>query len=102
MILQLLLAYLFTAGLGITIVYLARQNRKQGWRRPSPRWFGVELENRQPAAAPLSLGSESDQLLPQILQLNRELAAHGTPIRPKVESGVESPQTPEPVSSRRV
>ena len=100
---QLVLAYLFAAGMGVTVVYMARQNRKQGWQRPAPRWFGVELEPRE-AATPTALGMESDspELLPQLLQLNRELAAHGTPIRPQVESPqVESAETPELVSIRR-
>jgi hypothetical protein len=95
--LQLLLAYLFAAGTSVTIVYLARQNRKQGWQRPTPKWFGVELQHREPATlAPL--GSESDELTPQLLRLNRELAAHGTPTKPEFESL----EIAEPVSSRRV
>jgi len=101
MMFQLVLAYLFAAGMGVTAVYLARQNRKQGWQRPAPRWFGVELEPRE-AATPGALGieSESGNLLPELLQLNRELAAHGTPIQ--VESpAVESAETPELVSIRR-
>ena len=88
--LQLVLAYLFAAGLGVTVVYLARQNRKQGWRRPASKWFGVELEPRE-AATPAALGVEPEPgelLLPQLLQLNRELAAHGTPVKPEVESPV--------------
>jgi hypothetical protein len=101
MMFQLILAYLFAAGTGVTAVYLARQNRKQGWQRPAPRWFGVELEPRE-AAAPAAFGIESGSgdLLPELLQLNRELAAHGTPIQ--VESpAVESAETPELVSIRR-
>jgi hypothetical protein len=103
MMFQLVLAYLFAAGMGVTIVYLARQNRKQGWTRPSPKWFGVQLESRE-AAMPAAVGIESDSgdLLPELLQLNRELAVHGTPIRPHVESPeVESAETPELVSIRR-
>ena len=101
--LQLVLAYLFAAGMGITVVYMARQNRKQGWQRPAPKWFGVELETREPAT-PAALGIKSDagDLLPELLQLNRELAAHGTPIRPQVESPeVQSAESPELVSTRR-
>jgi hypothetical protein len=103
MMFQLVLAYLFAAGMGVTVVYMARQNRKQGWQRPSPKWFGVELEPRE-VAAPAALGIESDSgnLLPELLQLNRELAVHGTPIRPQVESPeVESAETPEFVTVRR-
>ena len=98
--LQLLLAYLFAAGTTVTLVYLARQNRKQGWQRPAPKWFGIELENHE--AAPLETGSEPDELLPEILQLNRALAAHGTSSRPRVESELETSETPEPVGVRRV
>ena len=100
---QLVLAYLFAAGMGVTVVYMARQNRKQGWQRPAPSWFGVELETRK-AAIPAALGMESDsgELLPELLQLNRELAAYGTGIRPKVQTPqVESAETPELVSIRR-
>ena len=103
MMFQLVLAYLFAAGAGVTVVYMARQNRKQGWQRPAPKWFGVELETRE-AAIPAALGMESDSgnLLPDLLQLNRELAMHGTPIRPQVGSAeVESAETPELVSIRR-
>jgi hypothetical protein len=101
--LELALAYLFAAGTTVAVVYLAKQNRKQGWQRPAPKWFDVALEN-QASAPPTSLldGSESGELLPQLLQLNRSLAAPGTPIQPEVESGVESPKTPEPISSLRV
>ena len=102
MMFQLVLAYLFAAGMGITAVFLARQNRKQGWQRPAPRWFGVELEPREAVtpAAP-AFESESGDLLPELLLLNRELAAHGTPVKPTVESEVESAETPELVSIRR-
>ena len=104
MMLQLVLAYLFAAGMGLALVYMARQNRKQGWERPASRWFGVELQPRQsgtPAMA--SADSASPELLPELLQLHRELAAHGTPIRPQVESSeVESVETPELVSTRRI
>ena len=101
---QLVLAYLFAAGMGVTVVYMARQNRKQGWQRPAPTWFGVELETRE-AAMPAALGVESDsgELLPQLLQLNRELAAHGTPVKPEVQSpAVEAAETPELVAVRRI
>jgi hypothetical protein len=103
MMFQLVLAYLLAAGMGVTVVYMARRNRKQGWERPAPRWFGVELELRE-VATPAALGTESDSgdLLPELLQLNRELAAHGTPIRPRVESPkVEFAETPELVPVRR-
>jgi hypothetical protein len=38
-------------------------------------------------AKPATLGIESDasRLMPQLLQLNRELAAHGTTVKPDVE-----------------
>jgi hypothetical protein len=105
MMLQLVFAYLFAAGTGVTIVYLARQNRKQGWRRPALKWFGVELETREAAlpAAP-SVEPEPDELvLPQLLQLSRELAAHGTAVKPKVESPVaEAAETAELVAIRRI
>jgi hypothetical protein len=104
MMFQLVLAYLFAAGMGVTVVYMARQNRKQGWERPASRWFGVELEPRQAAThAALGAASDSGELLPELLKLNRELAAHGTTIRPQVQSPneVESAETPELVSSRR-
>ena len=96
--LQLVMAYLFAAGAGATLVYLARQNRKQGWRRPAPKWFGVELELRAPAQS-VAAGAESGpgELLPQLLELSRELAAHGSPIKPEVESEVESTESPEQV-----
>jgi|GEM_PF-4285660 hypothetical protein len=94
--LQLVLAYLFAAGTGVTLVYLARQNRKQGWRRPAARWFGVKLDTPEDAK-PAMLGIESDagRLMPQLLQLNRELAAHGTTVKPDVE-------IPEMVATPRV
>ena len=99
---QLVLAYLFAGGMGVTAVYLARQNRKQGWQRPAPRWFGVELEPREAAMpATRAFESESGDLLPELLLLNRELAAHGAPVKPTVESEVESAETPELVSIRR-
>jgi hypothetical protein len=102
MMFQLVLAYLFAAGMGVTAVYLARQNRKQGWQRPAPRWFGVELETRE-VTMPATLAVESDSagLLPELLQLNRELAAHGTPVRPAVDSEIESAEAAELVSTRR-
>jgi hypothetical protein len=101
--LQLILAYLFAAGTTVTVVYLARQNRKQGWQRPAPQWFGVELQTREAAMTePLADESESGDLMPQLRQLNRALAAHGNPIQPRGESAVESPETPELVSIRRV
>jgi hypothetical protein len=96
MMLELVLAYLFAAGMGVTIVYLARQNRKQGWRRRAPKWFGVELGTRDDA-------DSSELLLPELLQLNRELAAHGTSVKPEVGSPeVESSETPEFAAIRRV
>ena|SRR5579864_5715421 len=100
---ELVLAYLSAAGTTVAVVYLAKQNRKQRWQRPAPKWFDVALEN-QASAPPTSLldGTESGDLLPQLLQLNRSLAASGTPIQPEVESGIESPKTPEPVPGRRV
>ena len=96
MMFQLALAYLFAAGLGVTMVYLAAQNRKQGWQRPAPKWFGVELEAGEATRMPAPLVAESDpaELLPQLLQLNRELASHGTPVKP----AVEAPATPELVA----
>jgi len=100
----LVLAYLFAAGTGVTMVYLARQNRKQGWQRPAPRWFGVEL-GTQRAAMPATAATESDagDLLPELLQLNRQLAALGTTNRPEVESSkAESAETAELVGSRKV
>ncbi len=104
MMFQLVLAYLFAAGMGITVVYLARQNRKQGWQRPSTRWFGVELEARDTAQpAVLGAGPDAGELLPQLLQLNRELAAHGTSVSPEVVSPkIASSETPEHALIRRV
>ena len=103
--LQLVFAYLFAAGTGVTIVYLARQNRRQGWKRPAPKWFGVELQTRE-TALPAALGVEPEPgevLLPQLLQLNRGLAAHGTPVKPDVESPIaESAETAELVAIRRI
>ena len=102
--LQLLLAYFFAAGMGVTVFYLAKQNRKQGWRRPAARWFGIELETRE-AAAPATLGMESEpgELLPELLRLNRKLSVHGTPVNPQVESPAEeSPELVEHVAIRRV
>ena len=103
MTLQLVFAYLFAAGTGVIIVYLARQNRKQGWRRPASKWFGVELETRE-AARPAALGVEHEpELLPQLLQLNRELVAHGTPHKPEVTiRQVGSAETPEFAASRKI
>src|SRR4051812_16312834 len=100
---QLVLAYLFAAGMGVTVVYMARQNRKQGWQRPASRWFGVGLETRGvPMSAVPSAESDSGDVLPELLQLNRELAAHGTPVRLQVKSPeVESAETPELVSIHR-
>jgi len=106
MMLQLILAYAFAAGTGLTLVYLARENRKQGWQRPASRWFGVELQNHQlamgarelPADAPQDPVSEPVELLPQLLHLNRALAAHGRTTRPEVQVPVEA----ELVSTRRV
>jgi len=96
--LQLLFAYAFAAGTSTAIVYLARQNRKQGWRRPAPKFFGVEIQDRE-SGMPLELDAQSapDQLLPQLLNLNHALAAHGAPQSVEVESA-----TPELVASRRV
>jgi hypothetical protein len=97
--LELVLAYTFAASTTVVVVCLARQNRKQGWQRPAPTWFGVELGNReQGAPASPAFEAESDQLTPQLLQLNRALAAHGTTTRPEVESSA----TLEHVSSGRL
>jgi hypothetical protein len=104
MMLPLVFAYLLAAGTGVTLVYLARQNRKQGWQRPAPKWFGVQLETRE-VAMPLAAGMESNSgdLLPELLRLNRELAAHGTSVKPEVPSPeIQSAETPELVSIRRV
>jgi hypothetical protein len=106
MMLQLVLAYLFAAGMGVTLVYMARQNRKQGWERPAPRWFGAHLQSPE-TARPAQRASEagSPELMPELLLLNRELAAHGGSIKRRVESGVESEvesmETAELVSIRR-
>lgn len=100
--LQLILAYALAASTGVAVVYLARQNRKQGWRRPAPRWFGVELEPREaPMPAAFESPSESGDLLPELLQLNRELASHGTPVKPEIETQVETAETPELVAVSR-
>jgi hypothetical protein len=104
MMLQLVFAYLFAAGTGVAIVYLARQNRKQGWKRPEPKWFGVQLENRE-AIMPLAPDIESnpDGLLAELRQLNHELAAHGKTVNPVVASPeVESSETAELVAARKV
>ena len=105
MMLELVMAYLFAAGTGATLVYLARQNRKQGWRRPAPQWFGVELGGRTvETPVTLEMEPESDPLLPQLLQLNRELAAHGSPVAPQVhkEAETETVEAQEHVLIRRV
>ena len=105
MMLQLTLAYIFAAGMGMTAVYFARQNRKQGWQRPAPRWFGVELRDQEPAMpASIEVECTSEPLMPQLVRLNQGLAAHGTPVRPRVEVSkeVEVPEMAELVSSRRV
>ena len=102
--LQLVFAYLFAAGTGVAMVYLARKNRKQGWERPAPQWFGVQLENRE-AIVPVAPGMESnpDDVLPELVQLNHELAAHGSRVNPLVGSSqVESSETAELVAARRV
>ena len=101
---QLILAYLFAAGTGVTVVYLARQNRKQGWQRPAPKWFGVELGTHQTAMpAVAAIESDSGDLLPDLLQLNRQLAAHGATNRPEVEAlRAESAETPELVGLRKL
>ena len=95
--LQLVVAYLVAASTSVAVVYLARQNRKQGWRRPAVRWFGVELETPETGTTGgSSTRSDEGELLPQLLQLNRELAAHGTSVKPEVESPVvESSEIPE-------
>ena len=103
MMLQLILAYAFAAGTGLTLVYLARENRKQGWQRPAPRWFGVQLQNRELATdtterAPEVPQEQPVELMPQLLQLNRALAAHGRTTRPEVPVPAEA----ELVSTRRV
>jgi hypothetical protein len=104
--LQLILAYAFAAGMGVTLVYLARENRKQGWQRPATRWFGVQLQNRElrmdaselTPEAPHEPVSRPVELMPQLLQLNSALAAHGRTTRPEVRVPVEA----ELVSARRV
>ena len=106
MMLQLILAYAFATGTGLTLVYLATENRKQGWQRPAPKWFGVELQNHQlamdaserPEDASQDPVSEPVELMPQLVQLNRALAAHGRTTRPEVPVPVEA----ELVSARRV
>jgi hypothetical protein len=104
MMLQLVVAYLFAAGTGAAIVYLARQNRKQGWRRSDPKWFGVELRTRETATPATGVEPEPGELLllPQLLQLNRELAAHGTPVKPVESPVADSVETGELVAIRRV
>ena len=104
--LQLILAYAFAAGMGLTLVYLARENRKQGWQRPATKWFGVQLQNRELTMDASELAPEAPQepvsqpveLMPQLLQLNSALAAHGRTTRPEVRVPVEA----ELVSTRRV
>jgi hypothetical protein len=106
MMLELILAYGVAAGMGVTVVYLARENRKQGWQRPDSRWFGIELQNHQFAMDSPKLTvdatqepvSEPAELMPQLLQLNRALAAHVRTTRPEVQV----PQDAELVSTRRV
>ena len=104
---QLILAYLIAAALAVTVVYLARQNRKQGWQRPAPVWFGVALGTREAAKpAAFGTGSDSGDLMTELLHLNRELAAHGSPVKPEGEA-TETPEfvtvgTRENVSTRRV
>src|SRR5204863_1302051 len=106
MMLQLILAYAFAAGMGVTLVYLARENRKQGWQRPAPRWFGVQLQNRElvmdaterALEVPQEPVSQPVELMPQLLQLNHALAAHGRTTRPEVPVPAEA----ELVPTRRV
>ena len=103
MMLQLVLAYVFAAGTSITLVYLARRNRKQGWQRPARGWIGVELERRE-AEMPAAFGTKLDsgELMPQLLQLNRELAAHGSPVQPEIGAQEEeSAETMEHALIRR-
>ncbi|HEY2842782.1 MAG TPA: hypothetical protein VGJ09_03995 [Bryobacteraceae bacterium] len=50
-------------------------------------------------SAPIAAASSGpDQLLPQLMQLNRALAAHGTTTRPEVSTA----ETPEHVTVGRV
>ncbi len=77
--LQLASAYLFAAGIGLLVIYLARRNRRQGWQRPAPTWFGIRLEPNR------VLESDSVEVMGQLQQLNRELMSHGTPQKPELE-----------------
>lgn len=103
MMLQLVFAYLFAAGTGVAMVYLARQNRKQGWERPAPKWFGVQLERHEaPMPATLRVESTPDELLHDLMRLNRELAAHGSPVTAEVASPeLKSAESAELVGHRR-
>ena len=105
MMLQLILAYAFATGTGLTLVYLATENRKQGWQRPALKWFGVQLQNRELGTNAHELATDAPQeptpqpeLMPQLVQLNRALAAHGRTTRPEVQVPAEA----ELVSTRRV
>jgi hypothetical protein len=52
---------------------------------------------------PAAIESNSGELLPELLQLNRQLAAHGATNRPEVESlRAESAETPELVGLRKL
>ncbi len=94
MMLQLALSYLFAVGMGLLVVYLARRNRRQGWQRPVPTWFGVQLESNQ------VLESESVEVMGQLQQLNRELISHGVPRKP--EMAPSTPATLEHASTSRL
>jgi hypothetical protein len=87
---QLSLAYLFAAGLITGLVLLARQNRKQGWRRRRGVWLEEQAE-----LALLTVQSSSPaptlQHLGDLGRLNQSLRLHGAP---QVPAPVEKPLKP--------
>jgi hypothetical protein len=78
---QLSLAYVFAAGLITGLVLLARQNRKQGWRRRRGVWLEdqAELALLTVQSTPLA---PTLQHLGDLGRLNQSLTSHGVPQAP--------------------
>jgi hypothetical protein len=76
---QLSIAYLIAAGLITGLVLLARQNRRQGWRRRRGVWLEERAEAalrtvESPSAAPAL------QHLGDLGRLNQSLVDHDAPV----------------------
>ena len=91
-------AYLAAAGLIAVLFLLAKQNQKQGWRKPRAVWWqtrATEAIGAFKARAESPAQDEGLQHLGDLDRLRQSLVTHGEPTRPaSAEVGKQDKRAP--------